>query len=271
VTSYLAPLSLLCWALAGAAFLKAMEGLRRLQWARARAEGQARPAMGVAAFLAQSRLDAEAFLRSKLPWKSLPAKECLDSLLGGAAFGLLGLWLAGQWGAGLGLALGLGLPWLRLRDARLKRLKQLRLALPDALDLLALCVGAGLGFDQALARTASKLPEGPLKAELQLLLSELGTGLARAEALRRLERRCKLEELSRLASLLIQAERRGLSLGPVLKEMARNLRALRSLRMKKLASEAPLKMLLPLMAFILPVVFIVLFGPIVLRWQSGGF
>jgi tight adherence protein C len=86
-----------------------------------------------------------------------------------------------------------------------------------------------------------------------------------------LERRCSLEELSRLVSVLIQSERRGLALGPVLKEMGRNQRALRSLRMKKLAAEAPLKMLLPLMAFILPVVFIVLFGPIVLRWQAGGF
>ncbi len=194
-----------------------------------------------------------------------------QAILGGLVLGLLGLLL----GAGLLLPLwalgGAFLPLLSLEEAGRRRLKALRRALPDALDLLVGCVEAGLAFDQALARVALRLPASALRQELQHSLSQMRMGQPRREALRALAQRAALDELRSLVSSLIQADQLGTPLGPVLRQQASQMRALRSLEAQRLAAQAPVKMLLPLMLFILPVVFLVLFGPIFLRWQSGGF
>jgi tight adherence protein C len=277
---------------AAAVFLaQALAEMRQRQVAKARALGASlgkggSPWQSFKAFVGESRLSWSAELERALPGAlrsglesriaradaaTSPGLLAFDMLAcGGAGLALgllLGLGAIALAGAGLGLAL----PFLRINDLAQRRQMALRKDLPDALDLLTACVEAGLGFDQALARVAGRLKGGPLKKELENCVANIGMGASRRESLRELERRAGLEELSQVVGALLQADKRGVPLGPALRAQSGQLRALRSLRVKKLAAEAPLKMLFPLMAFILPVVFIVLFGPIVLKWQAGGF
>jgi tight adherence protein C len=166
---------------------------------------------------------------------------------------------------------GLGLPLVALHDASARRLKALAKALPDAMDLLTTCVEAGLSFDLGLQRVTEKLGQGPLKRELEHCLSQMRLGATRREALKELGRRAGLEELRLLVSALVQADQMGAPLGPALRAQSSQLRALRSQKVQKAAAQAPIKLLFPLMLFILPVVFLVLFGPIYLKWSQGGF
>ena len=170
--------------------------------------------------------------------------------------------------AGIG---GFCLPLISLYDAGERRSKAMRLALPDALDLLTSCVEAGLSFDLGLARVSSRMAQGPLRQELEWALSEMRMGQTRREALKALAKRVGLEDMSSLVSALLQADQMGVPLGPALRAQSLQMRALRSLRAQKAAAQAPIKMLFPLMAFIMPVIFMVLFGPILIKWVQGGF
>lgn len=260
--------------------------LRQRQVARARALGQ----QAAKASLADMGRELRKARAEKLDF-SLPEglRQALQSKISRADLsmspGLLAFDMLAYGALGLasGLLLDLGiyapacalvlalLPFMRVNDLGQRRQMSLRRELPDALDLLCTCVEAGLGFDQALARVASRLKPGYLKKELEACVASFSVGAPRREALRELERRAGLEELTQVVSALLQADKRGVPLGPALRAQSGQLRVLRGLRVKKAAAEAPLKMLFPLMAFILPVVFIVLFGPIILKWQSGGF
>jgi tight adherence protein C len=193
-------------------------------------------------------------------------------VLSAAAFGVAGWW-TGISVPGLFLAAGLGavLPWLALREAAARRREEVRKALPDALDLLTSCVEAGLSFDLALQRVTDQLPQGPLRQELETFLSQTKMGRTRKEALQSLARRAGVDELRSLCSALIQAGEMGAPIGPVLRAQSRQLRALRGQRLQKAAAQAPVKLLFPLLVFILPVVFLVLFGPLYLKWSQGGF
>jgi len=195
----------------------------------------------------------------------------MQAMAGSLVMALLGLLLGSSLLLPLWALGGAFLPLLSLEEAARRRPKALRKSLPDALDLLVGCVEAGLAFDQALARVALRLPASPLRQELEHSLSQMRLGQPRREALRALAQRAALDELRSLVSSLIQADQLGTPLGPVLRQQASQMRALRSLEAQRLAAQAPVKMLLPLMLFILPVVFLVLFGPIFLRWQTGGF
>jgi tight adherence protein C len=190
---------------------------------------------------------------------------------------LLGLGAAAlAWALGAGalswLFLILGaLPWLRLRDAAAMRRRSLLASLPEALDLLSACVQAGLGLDPALQRVSANLPAGPLRQELQRTLDELRLGRPRREAFLSLEARAAVRELGMVLRAVLRSEARGVPLAPVLLAQAQQMRRLRSLAVQKSAAQAPVKMLLPLMGFILPVVFLVVFGPILLRLSELGF
>jgi len=197
-----------------------------------------------------------------------------DLLLRSGAWGLGGLGLglvAGSPELALLLMLLGALPFVRLRDATARRVQAFRRALPDALDLLTACVQAGLGLDQALQEVAGRLPHGPLRQEWERTLAQLRTGLPRREAFAALETRSGVEELGPVLRAILRSESRGVPLAPVLQAQARQMRRLRSLRVQKQAAQAPIKMLFPLMVFILPVVFLVIFGPIVLRLSELGF
>ena len=140
------------------------------------------------------------------------------------------------------------------------RQEKIRAQLPDALDLLAVSVEAGLGFDSAVAKLTESL-EGPLIDEFNLTLSEIRVGESRPEALRKLSERAGVSELSAFTRALIQADTLGISLGRILRVQAADTRERRQSLAEERAMKAPIKMLFPTVLFIFPSMFIVTIGP----------
>jgi tight adherence protein C len=153
-------------------------------------------------------------------------------------------------------------------NSRIKsRQEAIRAQLPDALDLLAVSVEAGLGFDAAVAKLIDSL-EGPLIDEFNLTLSEMRVGESRPEALRKLSERCQVPELSAFARALIQADTLGISLGRILRVQAADTRERRQAAAEEKAMKAPIKMLFPTVLFIFPVLFIVTIGPVMISFKG---
>ena len=165
---------------------------------------------------------------------------------------------------------GAAYPLIWLREKVRTRQFQIARALPYNLDLLTLSVEAGLDFTAALAKVVQKGRKGPLSDELGITLRELKLGKTREEALRNLAARSDLVTLSSLVRALVQADRMGTPLGKVLRILATQMRIERTQRAEKLANEAPVKLLLPLIGFIFPTIFIMLFGPIAYSVFFGG-
>jgi tight adherence protein C len=140
------------------------------------------------------------------------------------------------------------------------RQEKIRAQLPDALDLLAVSVEAGLGFDGAVAKLTESLT-GPLIDEFNLTLSEMRVGESRPEALRKLSDRAQVPELSAFTRALIQADTLGISLGRILRVQAADTRERRQSLAEERAMKAPIKMLFPTVLFIFPSMFIVTIGP----------
>jgi len=161
----------------------------------------------------------------------------------------------------IGGVLGFILPELWLSRQIAARQKAIVKALPDALDLLVISVGAGLGFDAALARVVAK-SDNPLTRELNRVMQEMRVGRARRDALRDLVTRTDVPDLSNFISALIQAEQLGVSVTQVLTVQADQMRVLRRQRAEEQAQQAPLKMLFPMMGFIFPALCIMILGPL---------
>lgn len=192
--------------------------------------------------------------------------------IGGLLFGLL---LVNSIGENLAYSLivaliGMFYPLIWVNDQVKKRHLQITRALPYNLDLLTLSVEAGLDFTAALGKVVEKGKGGPLRDEFQLVLKQLKMGKTREEALKSLIVRVDLPSLSTFVTALIQADKMGTSIGKVLRIQSTQLRIERTQRAEKLANEAPVKMLFPLIACIFPTVFMVLFGPIVFALMFGG-
>jgi tight adherence protein C len=190
----------------------------------------------------------------------------------GLIFGLLAMNAFGfslAW-SGVVALIGLFYPMMWVNDQVNKRHLQISRALPFNLDLLTLSVEAGLDFTAALAKVVEKGKHGPLREELALVLKQLKMGKTREEALKGMIARVDLPALSQFVTALIQADRMGTSLGKVLRIQSTQLRIERTQRAEKLANEAPVKMLFPLIACIFPTVFMVLFGPIVFAFMYGN-
>ncbi|WP_455388160.1 type II secretion system F family protein [Petrachloros mirabilis] len=160
-------------------------------------------------------------------------------------------------------ACGYYAPVIWLRRAIAERKDALQRAIPDALDLMVVCVEAGLGLDQAIARVGEevKRTHPALSDELNLLAMELRTGVSRQEALRNFAHRTDLEEARNLVALLVQTDRFGTSIGQALRVHADAMRSTRRLKAEELAAKLPVKLLFPLIFFIFPSMFIVLIGP----------
>lgn len=189
----------------------------------------------------------------------------------GVGLGLIachGLRLALAWSL-LGAALGAACPLLWLRDQVKKRLLQISRALPYHLDLLTLAVEAGLDFTGALGKVVERGKSGPLTEELHLVLRQLRLGKTREEALKGMIARVNLPPLTQFLRALIQADRMGTGLGKILRIQSTQLRIDRTQRAEKLANQAPVKMLAPLVGCIFPTVFMILFGPIVFALMFG--
>jgi tight adherence protein C len=144
---------------------------------------------------------------------------------------------------------------------------RIRLALPDGLDLLVVCVEAGVSLDAAVLRVAREmeLMHPDLAHELLMVNRRVNAGMTREEALHGLSLRTGVEELRALASNMIQSERWGTSIATVLRVYGETARRKRKQAAEKRAAEAPVKMLFPLTLFILPTIFIVVLGPAIIR------
>jgi len=187
--------------------------------------------------------------------------------LSGIVFCLCGAIIAGSFRIGTLIVLfpfGFLFPLIVLRDRIRKREKSFMKSLPYALDLLTLSVEAGLDFTAAIGKIVEKSKEGPLSGEFSNFLGELRIGKTRREALRDMAKRVGISDFSSFTSALIQADELGTSLGPVLRVQSDELRKRRILSAEKSAMEVPVKILLPLIAFIFPAVFFIVFGPIIL-------
>lgn len=141
-----------------------------------------------------------------------------------------------------------------------RRQKQVQKSLPDALDLIVVCVEAGLGLDAALAKVADET-QGPLAMELRRALVESSMGKLRRTALRDMADRLQVTDLTSFVAALCQADQMGTSLAQVLRVQAAQMRVKRRQRAEQEAMRAPLKMMLPLVLFIFPAVFVVILGP----------
>jgi tight adherence protein C len=151
-----------------------------------------------------------------------------------------------------------------IRNMGEKRQIEIQKGLPDALDMMTVCVEAGLGFDAALSRVALNL-EGPMAAECARVLQEMQFGMSRTEALRALVNRTDVSELRTFVSSLIQSSELGISIGVVLREQAKEMRIRRRQRAEEKAQKLPVKILLPLITCLLPAMFVVILGPALLQ------
>ena len=206
------------------------------------------------------------------------AGHLIAAMQAGAAL-FLGPGIAISFCLGLGVAAGVAsfaagaaYPLLWLRDRVRARHQAISRALPYDLDLLTLSVEAGLDFAAALAQVVEKGRPGPLADELALVLKELRLGKTREQALRNLAQRVDLPALTSFVQALVHADRMGTPLGKVLRILSTQLRVERTQRAEKLANEAPVKLLLPLVLFIFPTLFLMLFGPLLHQFVfEGGF
>ncbi len=161
-------------------------------------------------------------------------------------------------------------PAIWLRDRLAVRRRELLKTLPFFLDIITLCVEAGLNMQGAISQAVAKGPAGVLRDELQRVMRDIRSGKARATALRDMAERLNEPSITNFTTAVIQAESMGMNLGPVLRAQADQRRSERFLRAEKLAMEAPVKMLFPLIAFIFPCTFLVLFFPIVMKFIHSG-
>lgn len=161
-------------------------------------------------------------------------------------------------------AAGLFLPDVLVHNVGQHRQLELQKGLPDAMDMLTLCVEAGLGFDAAVARVARNL-EGPVAEEWSRVLQEMQVGQSRTQALRSLAERTDVPELRTFVSAMIQASEMGISIGLVLREQSKEMRIKRRQRAEEKAQKLQVKILLPLISCLMPSMFIVVLGPAVIQ------
>ena len=162
---------------------------------------------------------------------------------------------------------GYFIPMLWLRYAINRRKEKILDAFPDALDLMVVCVEAGLGLDAAISRVSSEIrfAHRELAEEFNLVSLELRTGLSRTEALRNLSRRIDLEEVGSLVALLVQTDKFGTSVGQALRVHSDSIRINRQLRAEEAAAKLPVKLLFPLIFFVFPSLFVVVIGPAMIK------
>jgi tight adherence protein C len=198
-------------------------------------------------------------------------------LLGG--LGIAGLVLARDMGLlrrilmpVVGAGLGYYMPVLSLGGKISKRQKDVLRSLPDALDLLTICVEAGLGFDAAMAKVAEKW-DNELCLAFSRVIQELQLGKLRREALRDMSDRMEVPDVSTFVAAIIQADQLGVSIARVLRIQSEQMRQRRRQRAEELASQAGIKMLPAIAFLIFPAIYIILLGPaviqVVIMFQAG--
>ena len=199
------------------------------------------------------------------------ALQCLGLAAGALLYGLTVGWqrLSLGWMA-VFLGMGVGVPWVWLTNQIQARRQSVARDLPEVVDLLNLCVDAGLDFMNAMARIVQEFRLCPTTKELALVLQEVRVGKRRRDALRAFSARLQTPETSSFVRTLVQADRMGTGMGEALSLLSEDMRLHRSHWADRFAQQAPLKMLLPLIMSLAAALMIVA-GPILLQFLRGGF
>ena len=174
-------------------------------------------------------------------------------------------------GAAVGFgALGFFLPTMLISSKISRRQEAILKAMPDALDLLTVCVEAGLGFDQAMQKVSEKW-DNELSLAFARVIQEIRLGKLRRDALRDMSERMGIPEMTSFVAALIQADQLGVSMAKVLRIQSEQMRIRRRQRAEKKAHEAPIKMLIPMAFLIFPSIYIVLLGPAAIQVMKQFF
>jgi tight adherence protein C len=194
--------------------------------------------------------------------------------MGGGAFTLF--FMVTDWGPLKGIAgtiggavLGYYLPMLQLKGQISRRQDGIVKALPNALDLLTICVEAGLGFEQAMGKVYEKWDDD-LAIAFGRVLQEIQLGKRRSEALRDMSARMDVPDVTSFVAALVQAEQLGVSIAKILRIQSDQMRVKRRQRAQEKAQQAPVKMMIPMVLLIFPSIWIVLLGPsIIILLETG--
>ena len=169
----------------------------------------------------------------------------------------------------VGFVLGYTLPGIWLGSKISSRQNEIIKALPDALDLLTICVEAGLGFDAAMAKVAEKW-DNELSLAFTKAVQEMQLGKLRREALRDMANSMDVADMTSFAAAIIQADTLGVSMAKVMRIQSDTMRMKRRQRAEEKARQAPVKMMIPLVFFIFPTILIVLLGPAFIQIRDVG-
>ena len=227
--------------------------------------------------------DASERIREKLEMAGNPAGWTVERVMAGKVVGfaialVVSLVLALLMGLGFLPTLGFVViaslvgymaPNLYLYQATYNRMDTLQRALPDAIDLLTISVESGLGFDAACAQVARNT-EGPLSEEFARMLQEMQIGRGRSEALRSMGDRANLPDLRSFVSAMVQADAFGIPVGQVLRVQSNEIRLKRRQRAEEAAQKIPVKIMVPLVMFILPALFVAVLGPAIITMMDTG-
>lgn len=162
--------------------------------------------------------------------------------------------------------LGYFMPFISAHERRKLREKEIVRSLPIYLDFIVMAIEAGMNLNGAIQQAVAKGPSGPMASELNTVLRDIRAGMSRAEAMRLMAERLSIKEINSLVSALVQAQKTGASLADTLRTQSNQRRTERFQKAEKLALEAPVKLVFPLVAFIFPCTFVVIFFPIVLKF-----
>jgi len=226
--------------------------------------------------------DSAARIQRKLDLAGNPTGWTVDRVVSGkillGGFGILaGVFLAVVFGASLttgivlvavGAALGFLGPDFYLYQRAYDRKERLRKELPDAIDLMAISVEAGLGFDAAVQQV-SRNTEGPLAEEFARMLREMQLGTGRADALRALGERTTLDDVKGFVSAMVQADAFGIPIGQVLRVQSNEMRVKRRQWAETKAQQVPVKITVPLIFCILPCLFMAVMGPAAIQIMNN--
>jgi pilus assembly protein TadC len=210
-------------------------------------------------YLAKWKVSPEEFITGKM----LLSLLCFALLF--IVAGVKNIW----WLIGV-TVLGFVLPDIILNSRVSKRKYSIVRILPETVDLLGLCVGAGLDFMAAVRWVVDKVKINPMIEELTVVLKEINVGKPRVEALRDMSRRLNIPDVTSFVRTLVQADRMGTPVEEAFRILSEDTRMRRFHRGERQAMKAPLKMLIPLIFCILPVILIIVAGPIIIKFTQEG-
>jgi tight adherence protein C len=210
-------------------------------------------------------------LAHRLDLAGNPARWSVERILTAKGVGMVGLGLFGAAVFGssvltgiffglLGAVIGFFVPNVLLYNAGTKRQQEIQKGLADTVDLLVISIQAGLGFDAALSQV-TRNTTGPLAGEFHRVLQEMQIGKSRREAFQALADRAGAADVRHFVGAVVQADALGVPISGVLAEQAAEMRTRRRQRAEEQAQKVPVKMLFPMMFFVLPALFIVILGP----------